>query len=218
VRRRALLAVVLWLGLAPCARAERLDETARARADAAFSEWRLADLDAILEGGSTPLDLEPLLVRDLYWRPDARFERGGRPEASGQGLSERRWAWLSSGGKDPAGGRIPYPVPGPGETEPYPRITALVLDRVHREGPGARGLSEGSPLAAAGWARGHLDTRRAAFTGYPPDAAAARRLASATSRNRALGLGAVAVLLAAWAVAFRAARRGTGPAASGAGP
>jgi hypothetical protein len=203
-RSTVVWAFALCVGLAGAARAEGLDADARERADVAFSEWRLGALDGILAGAESAADLEPLLVRDLFWRPTSGGAAGGDVRDDGS-LSARRAAWLRARRFSLGGDRSrdPYPTPAPGEVEPYPRITALVLDRVRRETRGASGLEDASPLADAPWAREVLVARRSAHDGFPVDPVASKRLASAMSRNRGLGLVAVAVLLAGAAVAWR---------------
>jgi hypothetical protein len=203
----ALAAALALVVGAPGARAEDLDASARARADLAFSEWRLSALDGILAGATSALDREPLLVRDAFWRPVAPGALPPR-EDEGDSLSHRRAAWLRArfAARTDAP-RDPYPVPRAGEEEPYPRITALVLDRVRRETRGAADLETGSPLAEAAWASALVADRRTAYDGFPADPAASARLASATARNRVLGLVAVGVLLVGWAFAYRAAGR-----------
>ena len=131
---------------------EPLPAATRQRAEDAFVLGRTEDLDAILGTGRTSVDREPLAVRDLFWRP-VEGPPVDVPSADDRTLSGRRIAWLSRVAAERAGGapvRSPYPAPEAGETDPYPRLTALVRDRIRREMGGAHGLPEQSPLAAAG--------------------------------------------------------------------
>ena len=82
---------------------------------------------------------EPLMLVTEFWRPRA-VVRGTPPAPTP--LLARRMTWVR------AGGRGPYPMPAADETDVFPRITGLVLDRLRRESSGAAGLPEGSPLAA----------------------------------------------------------------------
>jgi hypothetical protein len=148
----AHVALVVALGAAPAAGAAPASPEARRRAEDAFVVGRLDDLEASVGAGTTPADRELLAVRDLFWRPArAGF---GVPDDDGS-LSARRIAWLAGhaarwGGAGAATAEPPYPLPVAGETDPYPRVTALVLDRLRRESEGAEGFPAASPLAGLG--------------------------------------------------------------------
>ncbi len=109
-----------------------------ARRDALFGSS-----PGVREAGALLADrLWPLALRDLWWRPTSATEtlalvRRLAPLAS-PGL-EGPYRWLLGGGVEP------FPVPAEG-TDPWPELTALVLDRQHRETSGRQGLPEGSPL------------------------------------------------------------------------
>jgi hypothetical protein len=220
-RRLALAALVVGVAWTGDASAEELSEEARRAADAAFADWRHGRLDTILEGAAGAVDQEPLWVRDLYWRPDAlarhRLTQAPTPPDVPP-LAKRRRDWLRSGGKDRDGRPLDYPTPDAGEVEPYPRITALVLDRLRRERMGVAGLPDDGPLAREEWAKDLVGLVRVA---YRPDAATTRtaadrevedRRAGATRRNRLLGLAAVVALLGLAAVASLVVGRRTGAA------
>lgn len=149
-RRPVGLAVALAAALGACpsrARAgEPLPDETRRRAEDAFVSGRLDDLDAALGTSTAPIDLEALAVRDLYWRP-----RGGAaaalPAAAFDGsLSGRRLAWLRDASRLSAPGEVPYPMPAAGETDPWPLVTALVLDRLERESVGDASRAMGERL------------------------------------------------------------------------
>ena len=88
--------------------------------------------------------LFPLALRDLWWRttsdPAVRrlYERSADQAA---GLTRRRLAWILGGGDGP------YPQALGGETDSWPVLTTLVLDRLRRERQGKAGLPADSPLA-----------------------------------------------------------------------
>jgi len=214
---RLVLACVGGLVLgAPSAGAgpEPLPDAVHRRAEDAFVVGRLDDLDAILGTGTAAVDLEPLAVRDLFWRPTD--PRPTLPVAADdRGLSARRVTWLGRLALQRTGGaevRSPYPGPEANETDAYPRLTALVRDRLRRESVGARGLPRESPLSGISdpdieafqtwYARrayeGPLDTdlpeedRRA-------EAAQRAQVAEIGARNVRLGVGALLVLVVgAW--------------------
>jgi len=136
---RCLLPVLLvLLGLALCASAAPAAEfapEARHRAENAFLQGRLRDLDRILKGAASPLDRFPLWLRDTYWRSGPRktpLQEGDRA------LFQASLAWI----REPEG---PHPL-GHGGGDPYPILTALVRDRLRREHRGGLGLPEESPL------------------------------------------------------------------------
>ncbi len=86
----------------------------------------------------------PLALRDLWWRttsdPDvvALYRRSGE---QARGLTARRLGWILGGGDGP------YPEASGGETDGWPVLTTLVLDRLRRERRGKAGLPAESPLA-----------------------------------------------------------------------
>lgn len=216
MRGLPLVAVVAALALAvaaaPTAVAGPVSAEARARAETAFLDGRLDDLDAALGAGTTLVDAEPIALRDLWWRPRAGYVPPS-PAADDTSLSARRLRWLA----DPDARRAtPYPTPAEGETDAYPRLAVLVADRVRREARGAAGLPEASPL----WTVEDETTRfvwrwwgTQVFVGprlealEPEDRrlaeAAQARFERVVARNRALAVGAVigfvvAAGLASW--------------------
>jgi hypothetical protein len=207
-----LLAVLLG-GRVPASAREPLPAASRERAERAFLDGRLDDLDAILGASADPVDVEALALRDLYWRPREGVEERYRPAASGPSLSARRIAWCLAP-PPPGGARPPYPVPAVGEGDPWRRLAALVADREDREARGARALAGAGPLPAlhdpeVDW---FVDNyARTALVGAPRSPEDEERAASARSlarRNRTVGLAAVAGYLALGALlAFLASRR-----------
>lgn len=206
------LAAVIGVAVLACAAAPRADAgpvsaEARRRAEEAFVAGRPEDLDAILGTGTTPADQEPLFVRDVLWRPAPTPPPLPADDGS---LSMRRIRWCVEAyarGVAPLSG---YPRAADGETDPYPRLTALVLDRALREERGADGLPDASPLAAV-----PDETLRWFVTWFyrpafspadrvpdPVEREETARTARAAARNRWLAIGAVGglVLLATAAV------------------
>jgi len=194
------------------AAAEPVSAAARARAETAFVDGRLDDLDAALGAGTTLADAEPLALRDLWWRPRAGYV-APLPAADDLSLAARRLRWLA----DPAArGEAPYPAPQAGETDPYPRLALLVADRLQREARGAEGLPRASPL----WDAPDEDVQYVwrwyasrAYEGPQPDAsspkdraateAAQARFEAVVERNRAWAVGAVGALILAAGLAYR---------------
>lgn len=185
-----------------------LPEGARRRAEDAFALGVLEEVETSLRGGTSDVDLEPLRVRDAWWRPAA----GATPPVPKDidALSGRRLVWLRTGGKGP------YPVAGAGETEPYPLLTALVLDRQRRETRGAARLLAETPLRAlvahSEPARYFVETLLpSALAGKPeaPDDGERSRRAETQAlavRNRSLAGAALGALLAAGAALFLLSR------------
>jgi hypothetical protein len=224
----AVLAVVLGAAAAGAARGDALSDEARRRADEVFAaaacgQALYADLDVVLRGATEPLDREPLLVRELYWRPAGQGSGRVAEIPPSDDLAGRRRAWLAGKGRDAQGALADYPLPAAGEAEPYPRITALVLDRVRRERSGYRDESS-SPLTSHAWAQEPiLDARARVLRGTtdadrsPEERDARARRERATGRNRLLGLAAVGGLVLLTALAYRRVGRvrrrdGAGPA------
>ena len=230
-------ALATWIGLAvgaavarAAAAGEPLPEEARRRAEDAFVIGRLEDLGAALGTGTEPVDLEPLLVTDLFWRLPPLGREGARATEH-EGLSSRRIAWARQYRERRAAG-VPapgeYPMPEGAALDPYPRLTALVLDRLRRESLGVTGLPYGGPLKALdsdpaiAWFLERL--ARPAYLGLKPgdftpeERAQEQRLVderqSLADRNRLLGLSGVAALLALAAALSALARppRSTLPA------
>ncbi|MFO0933936.1 MAG: hypothetical protein U1E39_14700 [Planctomycetota bacterium] len=196
----ALVALAAALAAAAPATAGPASAEARARAETAFCDGRLDDLDAALGTGTTPADLEPLVLRDRWWRvrPDAPRPTLAPDDTS---LSARRIRWcLDRSGR----GDTPYPMPSDGEVDVYPRLTLLVLDRLRRETRGAEGLPEASPLWDAKdealqyvwrW-YGERAYRGPSLASLSPDDRAATEAAQArfeavVARNRLLAVGGV---------------------------
>ena len=196
----ALVAVVAAVAAAAPAAAGPASAEARARAETAFCEGRLDDLDAALGAGTTPTDLEPLVLRDHWWRARRGAARPTIP-ADDTSLSARRirWCldWFDRKGR-------PYPMPSDGETDAYPRLTLLVLDRLRRESLGAEGRPEAGPLWDAKdealqyvwrW-YGERAYRGPSLASLSPEDRAATEAAQArfedvVARNRALAVGGV---------------------------
>lgn len=197
----AAVAVVLGAGAgAGLASAEPVSAAARARAEKAFASGHLDDVDAAVGAGTTLGDLEPLVVRDGWWRP-----RDGYlppvPPPDDASLSARRIRWVAAAARSDPG---PYPTAGAGEVDLYPVLTALVLDRLDRETVGGAGF----PRTGRLWDAADPDVRyvwRAfgspAYEGPklddygPEDRVAAERAqaryASVVARNRGIAAGAV---------------------------
>lgn len=151
-RRGALLLLLLAataVAEAPRALAEEgLDASTRRRAELAFFEGRLWDLDGLLAatGGQTDPDHLPILVRDRWWRGHREGARGSIEPARGDAdpafeLFLARLRWLAGGGEGP------WPVSAAVE-DPYPLLTALIQDRIRRERIGSAGLPADGPLEA----------------------------------------------------------------------
>lgn len=138
----AAFALAVLASLATPARAEDgLPDELRMNAEHAFLDGRLQDLPVILDPATTPTDRFPLALAAHWWRRTP--QTAGSAGAPGEGLGGARIAWARAGRYKP-----PYPLPGGGARDPYPLITALVLDRIQRETVGAKGLPENSPLEA----------------------------------------------------------------------
>ncbi len=152
----ALAAVVAAaVGGIPIARDARGDgPTAemRTRVEDAFVDGRLDELEQLSAPGEDPLSVEPLAVRDLFWRPipGAPAWPLPRPDVDGTSLSARRLAWLAAAAAARSRGEAmvtaPYPAPAAGEVDPYPRITAWVRDRLLRETEGTTAMDRDGPL------------------------------------------------------------------------
>ena len=126
----------------------------RARLEDAFVDGRIAELESLAVPGEEPVSVEPVAVRDLFWRPvtGPRSWKDPREDLDRTGVSARRLAWLRAHAAarlrgDP-GVAEPYPMPGAGEDDPYPRLTAWVLDRLLRETVGSDSIGTDGPLGA----------------------------------------------------------------------
>ncbi len=194
------VALAVTIAVAAPAAAGPASAEARARAETAFCDGRLDDLDAALGAGTTPADLEPLILRDHWWR----VRTGAvRPTIEGidDSLSARRIRWCLDRFERR---NTPYPMPRDGEVDAYPRLTLLVLDRLRRETLGAAGLPEAGPLWDAKdealqyvwrW-YGDRAYRGPSLASLSPDDRAATEAAQArfeavVARNRRLAVGGV---------------------------
>lgn len=200
--------------------ADPVSAAARARAEDAFVGGRPQDLEAAIGTSSDPDDTAMIALRDLWWRP----ARERVPAAVGGGLASRRIAWLLREERDRRDGRPPptdFPTPDRGETDAYPRVTALVQERLRRERLGVDGLPESSPAWATGDAalRGFIDdyareawrTGPSASRGGAPDAHGTA-IAALGRRNTVVAAVALGLFLLASLLALRWAERGFGPA------
>lgn len=221
VPRPLLVALLAFAGLvlaAPAAAGPASAE-ARFRAETAFCDGRLDDLDAALGVGTTPADLEPLVLRDHWWRVRPGAARPTIAPDDGS-LSARRIRWCLD---RQARRDTPYPLPRDGEVDTYPRLTLLVLDRLRRETRGAEGLPEASPLWDARdealqyvwrW-YGDRAYRGPSLAALSPEDRAATEVAQArfeavVARNRALAVGgvlALGIVAGLAAVALRPGRK-----------
>jgi hypothetical protein len=210
--------------VAPC---DPVSAAARARAEDAFVGGRPQDVDAAIGASTDPDDAALIALRDLCWRPTPERTH----DAKGSGLAGRRVAWLLREQRDRRDGRTPptgFPTPGPGETDAYPRVTALLQERLARERDGGDGLPESSPAWATGdpALRGFIDdyARDAWRTGppspgaTPPDAPGAA-LRALGRRNTVVASVVLGLFLLASFLALRWAERGlrSGPAAADVG-
>ena len=132
-------------------------DPAPARARVLSLQQRLAAQEAWLKGrpdeieehlGSaadttTAMHLLPFALRDLWWRPrpgsDLR-ERSHRALRRLEGTLADQLRWIL------AGGGAPYPTFALAADDPWPVLTALVLERQMREMTGARWLPDESPV------------------------------------------------------------------------
>jgi hypothetical protein len=205
------------VGASPADADGPVSEGARRRAEDAFALGMLEAVEASLRGGSSDVDLEPLRVRDVWWRPAGGASAPVPKDL--ESLAGRRLVWLR------AGGQGPYPTPTAGESDPYPLLTALVLDRQRRETRGAARLLEETPLAPLAArsdpARYFLETTLTGalrgLTEAADETQKARRAETRAlaARNQALAAAALGALLAAGALSFLWARpraRGSGAA------
>jgi hypothetical protein len=92
-----------------------------------FLEGRLEEVDRAMPEAPTALQAWPRLLRDRWWRRGATAAEGPAAPA-GDPLLARRLAWLADGGV------APHPLPQGEEVDPWPVLTALVLDRQRRLG------------------------------------------------------------------------------------
>ncbi len=117
----------------------------RTSMELAVLEGRARDVATIRKAAKAdgPLGLWPQAVLDLWWRPDPSVQKTYEALVGGDvnGLMGERYRWLFA-----APPRGDYPMPTDGATDPYPVLSALILDRVHRDRIGLAGLPERSPL------------------------------------------------------------------------
>lgn len=102
------------------------------------------------DGGVDPIDVWPILLRDLWWRPVDEATRWQRRQLLAWALQRLEqeaspairlpYQWLREG----SSARFPAP---PIAEDPWPVLTTLVLDRQRREATGPVGYPEESPLA-----------------------------------------------------------------------
>jgi|GEM_PF-2357465 len=191
-RRRSSprLALAAWAAAVVCtvgelvpvreACADRPTAGMRARVEEAFVDGRIELLERLAEPGEEPVSVEPVAVRDLFWRPvtGPRSWKDPRADLDPTSVSARRIAWLRAHAAARLRGEAavaePYPMPTAGEEDPYPRLTAWVLDRLLRETEGSDAIDADGPLGALGsdelteyWVRVF---RRPAFAGPGADA------------------------------------------------
>ncbi len=210
-------------------------EDDRRAAEEAFVRGRYDDVAVLLAGATTAEDAEPLAVLDLWWRPLGRAAPATGPATPlpGGRLARARRDRLRGAGGGPAPPPQPrppargpprpgpprYPMPGPDERDPWPRVTALVLDRLRRTTAGASGLPEESPLRAL--KDPYLDVildevAKPAYAGpqpqrWSPEDREAQRVVDAgmrrvAARNRLVALATLGILLAGAGFALRALR------------
>ena len=141
--------------------------------------------------------LLPFALRDLWWRPiaDAALGARCRDVAAGTGdpVLADQLRWVLAGGGDP------YPTYGVAAWDPWPVLTALVLERQQREAAGARWLPDESPVLRrrvldapvawqdwyARWCAWFYDeVMRTAYEGEDPERVP-RRTGRPTARRRA---------------------------------
>jgi hypothetical protein len=203
----ALLAIAL--SPAALAEPEPLSVEARRRAERAFFFGRFEDVDAILGASNAPIDRELPEILHRYWRSD---DRTSLP-VEGTSVSSRRIRWTHAWHALPV---AEYFGPAADEAEPYPLLTALVLDRLRRETKGIAGLAAESPLAALRdeAAQALLDRKRFAYEGPEPSAHApaaadpeAQLAARTTAIARRNALVAAAAGIAFLALSLLLARR-----------
>lgn len=214
-----LAAGLTALGAVPAGADGPLPEGARRRAEDAFALGILEGVDASLRGATTDVDLEPLRVRDVWWRPAGGASAPVPKDLDS--LAGRRLVWLRTGGQGP------YPTPAAGENDPYPLLTALVLDRQRRETRGATRLLEETPLAppaaqseaARTFVQGVLPSALRGLTESPDEAERVRRteIRALSGRNQSLAAAGLGALLAVAALLFLLAR-GRGASPGGGGP
>jgi hypothetical protein len=221
--RVPLLAVLATALLPTVGRADDLPLEVRLDGEQTFLLGRPDLLEERMEGASTPLDRWPFALRDLWWRPDPARRPAYEADANAAtGLLARRYAWLLGGGAGP------YPTPEAGEADPWPALSALVLDRVRRETEGAHGYPDQSPIATlaphSAWADWYPAWRdfflqRLMGVGYgggesvaapvPPEG----ERGDLRTRNALVAIGSGAALLALAAlIGWRAGRRRPHPA------
>ena len=230
-KRRAILAALLVAAAAGAGRpvlAGPPTEADLRAAEEAFVHGRYEDVAVLLAGAETAEDAEPLAVLDLWWRPLRRdppvFAVAGGPAAPlpGGRLAAARLEYLRAAAKATvAGGAGPYPPPRSDERDPWPRVTALVLDRLRRTTVGVSGLPEDSPLRALKDPYLDIlldDVAKPAYAGpqsvverwSPEDRDAQRRtdanVRRVALRNRLTALAALAVLVGGAGFALHALR------------
>jgi hypothetical protein len=117
---------------------------------AAQQEWLEGRPDRLEQHLGTVADgvearaLLPFALRDLWWRPTGDEALGARCRDVAADTEDPVLAdqlrWVLAGGGDP------YPTYGVAAWDPWPVLTALVLERQQREAVGARWLPDESPV------------------------------------------------------------------------
>ena len=148
VRVSALLVGLLALATLASGPATAEDDAGapwRAWVQKEFLQGRLDQpfVDAALWEAEDPVALWPLALRDLWWRPAPDPDRRRHYEGAARSAPEvlqPPYQWLLDGGAEA------FPAP-PAASDPWPVLTALILDRQRRERRGRAGLPDESPLA-----------------------------------------------------------------------
>ncbi len=209
--RRALgllLACALMGEATPCARADDLPTATRQMAELGMAEGRWEDLEGTLGAARTPRQRLPLEILAQWWR---RSPGAAAAPLADDPLTARRLDWVAQGSQGP------YPELREGESDPWPVLTALVQDRLHRERMGVQGLPHAGPLEACAerldpqtqartiwFLRDHTRWQMTvSFRQMPPSAAEIKaqvRAEELAARNGWLGLAAIVLLLLATVV------------------
>jgi len=140
----ALVASATWLPLCEPAWAGEPTQEVRNLMELAVLEGRAHDVGTIRRAAKAdgPLGFWPAAVVDLWWRPDPSVRTTyEKLVGDATGLMGERYRWLLA-----APPRAPYPMPKDGLQDPYPVLSALILDRMRRDEIGLEGLPEASPL------------------------------------------------------------------------
>lgn len=150
---RGLLIACLWLAIAAPAHAEGLTAEQRRAITLAFLEGNPSALHDLRPTGRNADDWFPLILYEHWWRPPSTTEppeprtlpeQALFPDTEARrasSLTRRRIDWIAAPDPKPV-----YPMPGAGETDPWPVLSALVLDRTLRERGGVAAVLEHDPL------------------------------------------------------------------------